>query len=202
MCPNCNMQVVQTIGHATVWPKFKDARMVAHDDAWEAVASVLQQLVGPESAWQFQWGTAVSSSPCCTLLRPVIQHLPAPTPPKRWIIEELARLRPDGLAVNTAQHSIVILEFCCPSESDSHPRQLRAAFNRKDLKYQVLVEALQHHDWSVSLAPLVVGVQGLVVMEGVNQAITALGLPASAAAPLAGAMALASVDAFMYLHLL
>ena len=132
MCPNCNMQVVQTIGHATVWPKFKDARMVAHDDAWEAVASVLQQLVGPESAWQFQWGTAVSSGPCCTLLRPVIQHLPAPTPPKRWIIEELARLRPDGLAVNTAQRSIVILEFCRPL--DNRPGQLRAAFDRKDVK--------------------------------------------------------------------
>ena len=37
-------------------------------------------------------------------------------------------------------------------------------------------------------------------MEGVNQAVTALSLPASAAAPLAEAMALASVNVFMYLH--
>ena len=84
MCPNCYMQVVETIGHfATVCPKFKDAWTVAHDDSWEAVTAVLQRLVGPDSAWQFQWGTAVSSGPCCTLLRPVIQHLPAPAPPKR-----------------------------------------------------------------------------------------------------------------------
>ena len=52
----------------------------------------------------------------------------------------------------------------------------------------------------MALAPLVVGVWGLVVMEGVDRAIAALGLPASAAAPLAQAMALASVNAFMYLH--
>ena len=44
------------------------------------------------------------------------------------------------------------------------------------------------------------GVRGLVVMEGVDRAVAALGLPALAAAPLAEAMALASVDAFMYLH--
>ena len=108
------------------------------------------------------------------LRRLVIQHLPAPAFPKRWTIEELARLKPDGLAVNVALRSIVILEFCRPS--DSHPGQLLAAFERKDLKYQVLVEALQHCGWSVSLAPLVVGVRGLVVMEGVDQAIVALGL--------------------------
>ena len=112
--PLCHVPQLQS-------PKFKDVRKVAHNDAWEAVAAVLQQLMGPKSTWQFQWGTAVSSGPCCTLLRPVIQHLPAPAPPKRWTIEELAQLKPDSLAVNTAQCSIVILKFSRPLAGSSGP---------------------------------------------------------------------------------
>ena len=45
------------------------------------------------------------------------------------------------------------------------------------------------------MATLVVGVRELVVMEGVDWAVNALDLLASTAAPIAKAMALASVDA-------
>lgn len=203
LCPYCRLER-ETVGHfACRCSKFQDARTAAHDAAWKQVSDCIQQLVGSGSAWTFRWGRTVASSVAEVLL-PLRQD-GGTTSAEVAKLVAVSGLKPDGIAVNSTDKRVVILEFCRPADSDL--KQLAVAFANKEAKYTPIVDALQDFlprlvpgEWKISLTPLVVGIRGRVLAQSVQQAVGALGLPGPATQVLADSMALASVEAFMLLH--
>ena len=113
----------------------------------------------------------------------------------------VSNLRPDGIAVSEASKQIAILEFCRPS--DTCPDQLKAAYDRKNLKYAVLVRALQHYvteGWQVKILPWVVGIRGLIDEKGVHVAAEYLGIPRKEWTAAVNCTVVASVESLAFMH--
>jgi hypothetical protein len=191
VCTHCNLQVPETTGHfACVCPKFHNARTAAHDLSWAPITHFIAKHAGPD--WTFQWGKTMASSGF---------NLESVSVEGTAQAAEVSRLKPDGLAINSKSRRILILEYCRPS--DSHPAQIQAAYYRKLLKYEVIKEALAAYSragWLVTVLPWVVGIRGLVDVNGLHQAMSALNIPQLQWAEAANISAMASVESFTFMH--
>ena len=201
VCPHCAMEATETLGHfACVCPRFREARTAAHDKAWGTISSFIASRAG--NHWQFYWDTPLM---CTGLeLSPVRQEQQQEGCVELRPTSNLVRvdnLRPDGVAVSVKNKRIGILEFCRPS--DSFPDQLKAAHDRKNLKYAVVEEALRLYStagWQVKILPWVVGIRGLVIEDGIHSALEFIGLQRKDWAAAVTITVVASVESLAFMH--
>ena len=140
VCPYCTMGIVETLGHfACVCPRFREARTAAHNQAWSVISSFIASRAGKD--WKFQWDTQMKWTGL-VLSSDQLEEFRQGEAPSEQSLKKVcvSNLRPDGIAVSEASKQIAILEFCRPS--DTCPDQLKAAYDRKNIKYAVLVDAL------------------------------------------------------------
>ena len=195
------MEATETLGHfACVCPRFREARTAAHDKAWGTISSFIASRAG--NHWQFYWDTPLM---CTGLeLSPVRQEQQQEGCVELRPTSNLVRvdnLRPDGVAVSVKNKRIGILEFCRPS--DSFPDQLKAAHDRKNLKYAVVEEALRLYStagWQVKILPWVVGIRGLVIEDGIHSALEFIGLQRKDWAAAVTITVVASVESLAFMH--
>jgi len=113
----------------------------------------------------------------------------------------LGRWQPDLVAVSQQFRKIAIIDLCRPS--DTVVDQLDAAHDRKLRAYSPLLTALQQYvtdGWIVEILPWVVSIGGLVHVRGAQRALKFLAIPVEKCASLLQAVAVASVQAFHFMH--
>ncbi len=122
-------------------------------------------------------------------------------PTSTTTIDQLGRRQPDWILVSEECKKITIVDLCRPS--DVHNAQLLAAVMRKQPAYQPLVEALSHytdHGWVVHVIPWVVGIRGMIDSSHVEFLLKFLGIQQRHWRVAIERAALASVQAFHFLH--
>ncbi len=83
-------------------------------------------------------------------------------------------------------------------------KSILEAYERKKTKYQDLASTLRerfgHQGWKVQVLPWVVGVRRVLHMEGIEQAMAFMDVPAAKRKGLLRKSAVASLEALEYLH--
>ena len=90
-----------------------------------------------------------------------------------------------------------------PDPRESNRRRMAEAAERKRMKYQPLVAALQHYvdrGWEVVVLPWVAGVRGIVDKQGITSALEFLEIPEQQWSPILRQTAIESVQALELMH--
>jgi hypothetical protein len=116
-------------------------------------------------------------------------------------IDRLGRRQPDWILVSKQDKRIAIVDLGRPS--DIHQAQLLAAAIRKQQAYQPLVDGLSYYTeqgWVVHVLPLIVGIRGMIDSFHVESLLKFLDIPRKYWHVAIEKIALASVQAFLFLH--
>ena len=117
-------------------------------------------------------------------------------------VDQLGRRQPDWILVSKeARERIAIIDLCRPS--DVHQTQLQAAAIRKQQTYQPLVDGLSYYTeqgWVVHVFPWIVGIRGMIDPSHVQSVLRFLGIQRKHWQLAIEQTALASVQAFHFLH--
>jgi len=141
-------------------------------------------------------------------VRPELHPRPPGLPPEEEVSdEELSgpgAQESDDLGTSSGASAEWGLSLEVHGEKTGDRKSILEAYERKKAKYQDLASTLRerfgHQGWKVQVLPWVVGVRGVLHVEGIEQAMAFMEVPAAKRKGLLRKSAVASVEALEYLH--
>ena len=205
-CSHCSQDGSQkeSLSHFfSICPKFHHARTAAHNQVCKVLATSLRTHLATH--WSLFKETRLSSTGLALELVPadvVLQsgrHIPDSDAAAAEM--SLVRWQPGFIAISyTSKNFAIGPEVCRPS--DTPAENLVEAYHRKIQAYHPILVALKTYiasGWTIRIIPWVVGTQGLVHEQSVQDALEFLDIPREQRYPIVLDTVRASVEALAFI---